>query len=57
MQNRQLGKTGLNVSVIGFGCNQIGSHQMGYKDFDAVKYAIHRALDAGINYFDTADVL
>ncbi|HHT9158284.1 MAG: hypothetical protein A2099_05665 [Planctomycetes bacterium GWF2_39_10] len=56
MYYRKLGKTGLNASVIGFGCNQIGSGKTGYKDFARAKEALFLALDKGINYFDTADV-
>jgi len=56
MRYRKLGKTGLEVSVIGFGCNQIGSDKRGYKDFTLARDAIFFALDHGINYFDTADV-
>lgn len=56
MHYRKLGKTGLDVSIIGFGCNQIGSDKRGYKDFTLARDAIFFALDKGINYFDTADV-
>src|SRR3989339_2178371 len=56
MHYRKLGKTGLDVSIIGFGCNQIGSDKRGYKDFTLARDAIFFALDHGINYFDTADV-
>lgn len=56
MRYRLLGKTGLNVSVIGFGCNQIGSGKTGYKDFARAKEAVFLALDKGINCFDTADI-
>ena len=56
MLYRKLGKTGLNVSVIGFGCNQIGSGRRVYKDFESAKDAVFLALDKGVNLFDTADV-
>lgn len=56
MHYRKLGKTGLEVSVIGFGCNQIGSNKNGYKDFTLAKDAVFLALEKGINYFDTADI-
>jgi aryl-alcohol dehydrogenase-like predicted oxidoreductase len=54
MEYRPFGQTGLDVSVIGFGCWEIGG---GYgsieeQDFDR---AIGRALDLGINCFDTAE--
>lgn len=56
MHYRKLGKTGLDVSVVGFGCNQIGSDRMGYRNFESAKGAVFFALDKGVNYFDTADV-
>ena len=56
MRYCRLGKTELNVSIIGFGCNQIGSGNRGYKEFGAAKDAIFHAIDEGVNYFDTADV-
>jgi aryl-alcohol dehydrogenase-like predicted oxidoreductase len=56
MHYRKLGKTGLEVSVIGFGCNQLGSDKNGYKDFTLAKDAVFLAIDKGINFFDTADV-
>ncbi len=49
MQYRKLGKTGLDVSVIGMGCVQLGSSSTEY----AVRI-IQRALDLGVNYLDTA---
>lgn len=51
-----LGKTGLKVSVLAFGCNQIGSPVYGYKDEKETIESIVKAVDLGINYFDTADV-
>ncbi|MDQ1318315.1 MAG: uncharacterized protein QG588_1975, partial [Candidatus Poribacteria bacterium] len=49
MQKRKLGRTELNVSVIGFG----GIKLPGVQKDDAVKI-INRALDLGINFIDTA---
>jgi predicted aldo/keto reductase-like oxidoreductase len=49
MQYRKLGKTGLEVSAIG-----LGSAQLGSSDTDYAIRMVHRALDLGINYFDTA---
>ncbi|MDX2082006.1 MAG: aldo/keto reductase [Terrimicrobiaceae bacterium] len=53
MYYRQLGSTGIQVSAIGFGCYGIGG---GYrrKDPAEAKRAVERALDVGINYFDSA---
>ena len=49
MEYRQLGSTGLRVSVLGFGC--IKFSRCGQDDVTA---ALHRALDLGVNLFDTA---
>lgn len=52
MEYRNLGRAGVKVSVIGVGCNQFG----GKVDADGTKAIVQRALDEGINFFDTADV-
>ncbi|MCY4743940.1 aldo/keto reductase [Pelomonas sp. UHG3] len=52
---RPLGRTGLNVSAIGFGAWAIGG-TWGDTDDTAAMAALHRALDRGVNFFDTADV-
>ena len=52
MQYRNLGKSGLKVSAIGLGTNQFG----GKVDLAATKNIVAAALDAGINFIDTADV-
>lgn len=49
MKYRNLGKTGMYVSSIGLGCVQLGSSRTDY----AVQI-VHRALELGVNYFDTA---
>jgi len=56
MQYCALGRSGLKVSVLAFGCNQIGSAAYGYKDEKGTVESIRKAVDLGINYFDTADV-
>jgi aryl-alcohol dehydrogenase-like predicted oxidoreductase len=48
---RNLGKSGLRVSLVGIGCNNFG----GRIDFAASKAVVHKALDLGITLFDTAD--
>src|ERR1700734_1377125 len=54
MQNRILGRTGVSVSPLCLGAMMFGP--WGNKDeADSVR-VIHRALDAGINFIDTADV-
>lgn len=55
MIHRPLGRTGLNVSAIGFGAWAIGG-TWGETDDTAALAALHRALDRGVNFFDTADV-
>ncbi|MER3464048.1 MAG: aldo/keto reductase [Chitinophagaceae bacterium] len=64
MQYRKFGNTDLLVSEIGFGSWAIGGNAMvgntaigwGKADDETSVKAIHAALDAGINFFDTADV-
>jgi aryl-alcohol dehydrogenase-like predicted oxidoreductase len=55
MQYRALGRTGWNVSTVSFGAWAIGG-AWGPVDEGAAIDALHAALDAGINFFDTADV-
>ncbi|MGN8245570.1 aldo/keto reductase [Cellulomonas soli] len=52
MSFRQLGDSGLTVSVAGLGCNTFGATL----DPDGVAAVVHAALDAGVTFFDTADV-
>lgn len=52
MQQRRLGQSDLKVSVVGLGCNNFGL-KLDQNGTDAV---VSRALDLGINFFDTADV-
>jgi aryl-alcohol dehydrogenase-like predicted oxidoreductase len=52
MEQRELGRSGLKVSVIGLGCNNFGW----LIDEAASLPVIARALDVGINLFDTADI-
>jgi aryl-alcohol dehydrogenase-like predicted oxidoreductase len=53
MEYRQLGSSGVRVSVIGLGTNRFGSKEVGQTDVDQI---IDQALDLGINFFDTANV-
>ena len=53
MQYRTIGKTGLRVSEIGFGCGNNAVLMVKAPHEDQVK-AVRHALDAGINFFDTA---
>jgi len=52
MEYRNLGKAGVKVSGIGVGCNQFGRKV----DAAGTKAIVQRALDEGINFFDTANV-
>ncbi|HET9017385.1 MAG TPA: aldo/keto reductase [Thermomicrobiaceae bacterium] len=52
MQYRQMGTSGVMVSVVGLGGNTYGR----YCDADQTAAVIHRALDLGINHVDTADM-
>jgi aryl-alcohol dehydrogenase-like predicted oxidoreductase len=55
MRERPLGKTGRQASEIGFGAWQIGA-DWGEVDEDEALATLHAAVDAGVTFFDTADV-
>ncbi len=55
MKYRPLGRTGLSVSTISFGAWAIGSSWGPVDDRDSMA-ALHAAIDAGVNFIDTADV-
>lgn len=50
MKDRQMGSSDLQISEIGIGCMSLG------EDNAYNKKLLHRALDGGINFFDTADL-
>jgi len=54
MELRSFGPTGVDVSAVGFGCWEVGG---GYGDVEEAEFghAVGRALDLGINCFDTAE--
>lgn len=52
METRTIGKNGPAVSVIGLGCNNFG----GRLDLEGTRKVVGKALDLGINFFDTADI-
>src|SRR5918911_470575 len=54
MEHRSLGRTGVSVSPLCLGAMTFGA--WGNRDHDESVRIIHRALDAGINFSDTADV-
>src|SRR2546421_6169362 len=52
MQIRNLGRSGLRVSLVGLGCNNFGQRT----DLETARAVTHRALDLGITLLDTADI-
>jgi aryl-alcohol dehydrogenase-like predicted oxidoreductase len=52
MEQRNLGSSGLRVSVVGLGCNNFGGRRIGLEDSRKV---INKALDLGVTLIDTAD--
>ena len=56
MQFRSFGTTGLQVSEIGFGGSRYGGVFAGAKGSDEAQNVLRAALDAGINFYDTADL-
>jgi aryl-alcohol dehydrogenase-like predicted oxidoreductase len=53
MQQRNLGNSGLKVSLVGLGCNNFGGDRI---DLAATRQVVHKAFDLGITLIDTADV-
>lgn len=56
MEYRALGRTGWNISEIGFGSWGIGGTEWGQTDDSESLAALNRAIDLGVNFIDTADV-
>ncbi|HWA30650.1 MAG TPA: aldo/keto reductase [Rhizomicrobium sp.] len=52
MELRSIGKSGLRVSAVGLGCNNLGRAL----DLESARKLVHRALDLGVTLFDTADI-
>ncbi len=55
MQYRDFGATDIKVSILGLGCARIGSFHSKSNDNEAIAM-FHKALDSGINFFDTSDI-
>ena len=55
MEYRQLGRSGLTVSVVGLGCNNLGRPGTATENQEGANTVIGAALDAGITFFDVAD--
>ena len=55
MQYRSLGRTGIKVSPYALGAMMLGAPAIGNPDHEDGIRIIHKALDAGINFLDTAD--
>ena len=52
MPTRSLGDSGLEVSVVGLGCNNFG----GRVDLDGTRAVVDAALEEGVTFLDTADI-
>ncbi|MEU4442020.1 aldo/keto reductase [Actinosynnema sp. NPDC050801] len=55
MENRNAGRVGRQVGVVGLGCWQLGADWGQVEESDALA-VLHAAADTGVNFFDTADV-
>src|SRR5438445_2780531 len=53
MDMRVFGRTGMQLSVLGFGCGAVGGLMVRGDPLDQER-AVARAIEAGVNYFDTA---
>ena len=53
MRQRDLGRTGLKVSILGYGASPLGG-EFGDIDEQEGIHSVHRAIELGINFFDTA---
>jgi len=56
MDTRALGTSSLQVSVVGLGCNNLGRRGTRTETLDGAHEVVLAALDAGVTFFDTADI-
>lgn len=56
MEYRRLGRSGLTVSVVGLGCNNLGRPRTATLEQEGTDAVVHAALDAGVTLFDVADM-
>ena len=56
MEYREFGRTGWKISTIGFGAWGIGGDAWGTTDDEVSRASLHKAIDLGVNFIDTADV-
>jgi len=56
VRHTRLGRSGLTVSVIGLGCNNLGRPGTATLEQAGTDAVVHAALDAGITFFDVADI-
>jgi aryl-alcohol dehydrogenase-like predicted oxidoreductase len=56
MKKRKLGKSGLEVSAIGFGCMGLNSAYAQRLERKGAIALLHAAVDRGVTFFDTAEI-
>jgi aryl-alcohol dehydrogenase-like predicted oxidoreductase len=56
MESRLLGQSELAVSVVGLGCNNFGRPDTASQEQDGTDAVVNAAIEAGVTFFDTADV-
>ncbi len=54
MKTKRLKKSELEISVLGLGCMGMSEYYSGREDSESIR-TLHRAIEIGVNFFDTAD--